>query len=114
MCIRDSLSTAILDQDDVATVRDGAPAYLIMIDSFVAGDPENEDLLLAAAQLYGAYAGAFVEDPARRRRLSNRALGYARRGLCARSAPLCESLDILAELLEWLDGTQCHRHKGKG
>ena len=91
--LADNLSTAILDQDDIATVRDGAPAYLIMIDSFVAGDPENEDLLLSAAQLYGAYAGAFVEDPARRRRLSNRALGYARRGLCGRSTPLCESLD---------------------
>lgn len=91
--LADNVSTAILDQNDPATVRDGAPAYLIMIDGFVAGDPENEELLLTGAQLYGAYASAFVDDPARRRRLTDRALDYARRALCARHARLCEALD---------------------
>ena len=91
--LADNLSAAILDQDDVEIVRDGAPAYLIMIDGLVAGDPENEDLLLTGAQLYGAYASAFVDDPERRRRLSSRALDYGRRALCARSRDLCESVD---------------------
>ena len=31
------LSAAILDQDDLATVRDGAPAYLLAIDGLIEG-----------------------------------------------------------------------------
>ena len=34
-----NLSAAILNQDDPETVRDGVPAYLLMLDSFVAGAP---------------------------------------------------------------------------
>ncbi len=62
----DNLSTAILDQDDVETVREATPAYLIMLDSLIAGDPDNVNMLLAGANLYGAYASAFVEDRERR------------------------------------------------
>jgi hypothetical protein len=83
----------MLDQDDVETVRDGAPAYLIMVDGFVAGDPENSTLLLTAAELYGAYASAFVDDPARRRRLTDRALGYGRRALCIANSSVCEKVE---------------------
>jgi hypothetical protein len=91
--LADDVSTAMLDQDDVETVRDGAPAYLIMVDGFVAGDPENATLLLTAAQLYGAYASAFVDDPARRRRLTDRALGYGLRALCIASSSVCEKVE---------------------
>ena len=34
-----NLNTAIMNQDDPALVRDGAPAYLLMPDSFVEGAP---------------------------------------------------------------------------
>jgi hypothetical protein len=87
----DSLSAAVLDQDDPATVRDGAPAYLIALDGLIEGDPENERLLLAGAQLYGAYAGAFVDDPVRASRLTLRARRYGERALCQRNRPLCEA-----------------------
>ena len=49
----DNITLAILNQDDPATVRDGAPAYLLMLDGLIEGDPENVDLLLAGAKLYG-------------------------------------------------------------
>jgi hypothetical protein len=87
----DDLSAAVLDQDDPAIVRDGAPAYLIALDGLIEGDPRSERLLLAGAQLYGAYAGAFVDDPERASRLTLRALRYAERALCERNRPLCEA-----------------------
>lgn len=88
--LADNLSLAILNQDDPETVRDGAPAYLLLIDSLVQGSPENEDLLRAAATLYTAYGSIFVEDPERAARLTDRARRYAERGMCLRSASACE------------------------
>jgi hypothetical protein len=79
--LADDLSTGILEQDDVETVRDGAPAYLLMLDGLITGDPDNEALLLAGSRLYGAYASAFVEDPDRAGRLTDRSLRYARTDL---------------------------------
>jgi hypothetical protein len=89
----DNLTTAILNQDDIGTARDGVPAYLLLIDGLIEGDPQNPDVLLAGAKLYGAYAGGFVDDDARAQRLANRAYGYARRALCVREKALCASLD---------------------
>jgi hypothetical protein len=44
-----NLSKAMMNQDDPEIVRDGAPAYLLMLDSFVEGSPENQAVLSAAA-----------------------------------------------------------------
>ena len=49
-----NLNTAILNQDDPELVRDGAPAYLLMLDSFVEGAPDSTAALSAAAELYSA------------------------------------------------------------
>lgn len=87
--LADDLNDAIQAQNDLSTVRDGAPAYLLMIDGLIEGDPKNVGLLLTGARLYGAYATAFVEDPERNRRLSERALDYARRALCIKEKKLC-------------------------
>ena len=85
----DNITLAIQNQDDAATVRDGAPAYLLMIDGLIAGDPENEDLLLAGAKLYGSYSSAFVDDELRSQRLASKSLDYARRALCLELESLC-------------------------
>jgi hypothetical protein len=89
----ENLTNAILDSNDPGTVRDGVPAYLLLIDGIIGGDPENAGALLAGAKLYGAYAGGFVEDGARAQRLADRAYGYARRALCLREKELCTALD---------------------
>ena len=90
--IASDLEHAMLDQTDPATVRDGAPAYLLMLDALIEGSPDDADLLLAGASLYGTYAGAFVDDPARAERLTDRALGYAQRAVCATDDGLCAAL----------------------
>jgi uncharacterized protein YceK len=87
-----SLTAGIANHDDPDTVAAGLPAYLILIDGFIAEDPENAGLLLAGAKLYSSYSGAFVADSARRRRLADRGFDYARRGVCARDPEFCAVL----------------------
>ena len=55
-----NLSTALVNQNDPALVRDGGPAHLLLLEGLLEGDPGNEGLLLAAARMYGAYASLFV------------------------------------------------------
>ena len=102
----DNITLAIQNQDDPATVRDGAPAYLLMIDGLIEGDPQNEDLLLAGAKLYGSYTSAFVDDEERAQRLANKSLAYAERALCLDVVEVCNArADKLDRFEESLDGT---------
>jgi hypothetical protein len=102
-----SLSGAIQRQTDIETVRDGAPAYLLMIDGLIDGDPQNARLLLSGARLYGSYATAFVDDPERTRRLAQRAKVYAERALCIELADVCAStgarFDAYSQVLQEVD-----------
>jgi len=85
----DSLEQAILNQDDPATVRDGAPAYLLLVDGLIQEHPDDEQLLTAGARLDTAYAAVFVDDTARAQRLTEKARGYGRRAVCLHSSALC-------------------------
>ena len=89
-----NLNKAILNQDDPALVRDGAPAYLLMLDSFVEGAPENVAVLISAADLYSAYGVVFVDDPIRSRKLTARGRSYGRRALCAANKNVCGIWDL--------------------
>lgn len=84
-----NLTIAMMNQEDPEIVRDGAPAYLLMLDSFVEGSPENESVLSAAAELYAAYGVVFVDDPARAKRLTRRGLSYGARAVCAANKKAC-------------------------
>lgn len=85
----DNLSLAILNQDDPATVEAAMPSYLLLADSMIEGDPQNESVLLAGSKLYGAYTAAFVKDAERAQRLALRTRTYADRALCAHDRKLC-------------------------
>ena len=52
-------------QTDLDLVCEGAPAYLLMIDSMVAQSPDNTALLRIGAQSYAAYTNALAECDAR-------------------------------------------------
>jgi hypothetical protein len=88
--LADSLTSAVLDQNDPETVRQGAPAYLLLIDGLIADNPKNLDLLLAGASLYSSYAGAFVDDPERASRLSLKGRNYGWAALCRGNGKACE------------------------
>ncbi|HVF34241.1 MAG TPA: TRAP transporter TatT component family protein [Candidatus Saccharimonadia bacterium] len=87
------LTAGVLNQDDPQTVADGLPAYLLLLDGLLEGDPGNDAMLLAASRLNGAYAGGFVDDAARRTQLSRKSLDLARRATCAREPGFCAALD---------------------
>jgi hypothetical protein len=88
-----NLSQAILNQNDMETVKAGAPAYLIMIDGLIEGDPENTAILISGSKLYASYASAFVEDGKRAKRLAQKSYDYAHTALCIEMEILCTSLD---------------------
>ena len=94
------LGTAILDNDDPLVVRDGAPAFLIILDALLNSDPDNVTLLRASAQLNSAYASAFVAEPARQKSFATKALDLAHHAACRESAWACDAKDLDYETLE--------------
>ena len=54
-------------QSDISIIREGTPAYLMLIDGLIEAYPENEQLLVAGAKAYSAYAAVFSEDEDRER-----------------------------------------------
>ncbi|HEX7038275.1 MAG TPA: TRAP transporter TatT component family protein [Pseudomonadales bacterium] len=88
--VAEDLGAAVLDNPDVAMVRDGAPAYLILLDGLVARRPNEVDLLIQASRLNSAYAAAFVDDAERSRYLNEKALRLAERGVCEGLRDACD------------------------
>ncbi len=82
------LSDTILNSEDIETVKEGLPAYLLLIDSFLRSSPDNGDLLLAAASLNGSFS-IFTEGE-RTKLLTSKSLRYALRAACLHKAALCD------------------------
>ena len=103
--LAEDLSAAVLNQNDPETVRDGAPAYLLLMDSFLEGNPEDPVLLSVAANLYATYGFVFVDDPERAARLTERARDYSATAMCESYKPSCSWNGMLFEDYEaTLDG----------
>ena len=60
--IMDNGFRAYFRESDLDFAREGLAGNLKLVEALVDGDPENEHLLLLAAQGYGSYALAFAED----------------------------------------------------
>ncbi|MBV1871567.1 MAG: TRAP transporter TatT component family protein [Gammaproteobacteria bacterium] len=86
-----NLAGAILNSNDLETIKAGTPAYLILLDSLIQAEPNSSALLSSAAQIVNAYAGAFVEEPERAKILSEKSLDYAARAACLHNKELCSS-----------------------
>lgn len=65
-------------QTDLDLVCEGASSFLLMLDSLIASDPEDTDLLLTATQAYTAYAITLdvCGKPERAATVSNKAKEY--------------------------------------
>ena len=85
----DNLSAAVVNQTDPETVRDGAPAYMLLLDSLLEGSPDDPALLSAAAGFYASYGAVFADDPERAARLTRRGKSYADRAACISYEPAC-------------------------
>ena len=85
----DTLSAAILNQDDPEIVASGVPAYLLLLDGLIAQSPDNSALLSAGAQLFALYGSRFVADPERAITVTAKARRYGTRALCIEHRPAC-------------------------
>jgi TRAP transporter T-component len=70
-------------QSDLKMIREGTPAYLMLLDGMVEAWPDNAQLLIAAAQGYSSFASVFLEDPEGEyaKRLTGKAKQYALRSV---------------------------------
>jgi len=106
----DNLSTTILNSNDPQTVADGAPAYLLLVSSFLKDGADNENLLRSAATLHSAYAGVFIKDKDRAAKMATQALDYALRTVCVSDESFCNLRKMpfkdFSDLLKTLDKDQ--------
>ncbi|MGD8260765.1 MAG: TRAP transporter TatT component family protein [Desulfobacterales bacterium] len=58
----EDISKSANRQSDLRLIREGMPAYLMLIDGMVEAVPDNERLLISAAQGYASFASAFIQD----------------------------------------------------
>jgi len=94
-------------QSDLRVVREGMPAYLMLIDGMVEAVPNNARLLITAAQAYASFASAFIEegDAEYARALYVKAKTYALRALELRGLknPVSKPFEVFEEALNRLD-----------
>jgi hypothetical protein len=88
----DTLSAAILNQDDPALVESGVPAYLLLVDGLISESPDNVALLSAGAQLFALYGSRFA-PPERAATLTAKARRYGERAICLAHEPACRWAD---------------------
>lgn len=88
--LANNLSSTILNSNDPQTVADGAPAYLLLVSSFLTDGADDEALLRTSATLHSAYAGVFIKDKARASKMTSKAFDYARQAVCLSNADLCQ------------------------
>ena len=87
--LADSLSAAVLNQNDPETARAAIPAYMVLLDSILESNPDDPELLAAAATMYATYGAVFAENELRASRLTTRARSYALRAMCITYAESC-------------------------
>jgi hypothetical protein len=56
------VAAAAAKQSDLSIIREGTPAYLMLMDGLIEAYPTNKDLLLAGSQAYSSYASSFFSD----------------------------------------------------
>ena len=102
----EEVARASYRQSDLRILREGMPAYLMLIDGMVQTVPDNEQLLIAAAQSYSSFASLFVEgqDKEYANLLYERGKQYALRSLEMRGfkEPLQRPFDDFKEGLKRL------------
>ena len=93
-------------QSDLKMIREGTPAYLMLMDGMIEAVPNNERLLIAAAQGYSSFASVFVEDQDQEyaKLLLGKGKQYALRSLEVRGfrEPLQRPLDDFKKALKGL------------
>lgn len=105
--LADQLGRAVASSDDLETVKDGIPAYMLLLEGIMQDDTENPDLLLSSANLYAAYATVFVTDSERQRRMARKAHKYSLAAIYLEDEDYCNlkklKYDEFTRLIDELD-----------
>jgi hypothetical protein len=82
----EDVAKAAYQQSDLRTIREGMPAYLMLMDGLTKAWPDNDELLVAAAQAYSSFASIVGEeqDKAYTKLIAAKAKDYALRSLVQR------------------------------
>ena len=86
----DTLSAAVLNQDDPVVVESGLPAYLLLVDGMISQNPQQAGMLAAGAELYALYGSRFVDDDERSAFMTSKARDYGRRAICQAYSQACD------------------------
>ncbi|GIT38849.1 MAG: hypothetical protein Ct9H300mP8_00450 [Gammaproteobacteria bacterium] len=89
--LAEDLSRAILNNDDLATVKEGVPLFLSSWMRYSPPARITPKMLTAAARLNASYATGFVVDQARQTRLTNKSMELSQRAACRLIAWTCDA-----------------------
>ncbi|MCK8601684.1 TRAP transporter TatT component family protein [Desulfoferrobacter suflitae] len=56
------VAQAAAKQADLTIIREGSPAYLMLLDGLLEAYPQNTELLTSACRAYSSYASSFLSD----------------------------------------------------
>ena len=88
---------------NLTLVREGTPAYLMLLDGLIENYPDNQKLLVAGSQAYSSYASLKEEDPEEASVLYRQAMLYGFRALSHRGdfqKAVSGNLDAFTEFLQ--------------
>ena len=77
-----NLTNAVLDQNDPQLVREGAPAFLLLVEGLIRQSPDSVAMRNAASQMYSLYTAAFIDDPKRSKLLADTAFAHGEQAYC--------------------------------
>lgn len=91
--IADDLSSAVLGSSDFGVVEEGLPAYLLLVDALIEGNPDDASLLNTAAMLNGSYAAGFVAEESRRKHFATKGKQLALQASCRHIVDFCDVVE---------------------
>ena len=75
--LTESLTNSLYQQKDIELIEEGAPAFLLIIESFIESNPGDKKQLVTGIQAFSAYSSAFVTEPKRKRIFSEKTKQWA-------------------------------------
>ncbi len=87
----ENLKQVMLNHNDPETVLKAIPSYLLLQETLLVKDPENEALLMSTANLYSAYNTLLGSQGSKRKQgLSKKAFDLALHGACVHEDDFCK------------------------
>jgi len=85
-----NLKQAMLNSSDPVMVAEAIPAYLMLQEALLVGDPDNESMLVSTANLYSSYNTLTDKiDRARKQALAQKAFDHVLHAACLHKNDFC-------------------------